>query len=414
MYTEIKRKSLASELLLEIVKRINSSLSSRKVLESIIDNVFYLVNYDDAAILLVNQDKNVLQKAVARGYNGKLQNLFTLKLNQGISGWVIQIKKGVIISDVRLEPRYYPAQPKTRSQVTVPIISQGDAIGALVLESNKLDYFTEAHLELLMHFSELAAIAIHNARLYEDSLNKVRMENDLLVASKVQQALLPKSVPTINGINIAEESIPSRIVGGDLYDVFRLDKHRLGIVIGDGSGDGASGAMLMAVAYAGYKSLLNEIRPVKTLVSRLNDLLAEITTTAYFVTFFLGILDREKNTLIYCNAGHNPPLLLRNDRTIEHLHQGGTVLGFLKNQPYTVAETPLDPGNYVCLYTDGVIEMQNENEEEFGEERLAAILREHYGKSPEEIKSCILTALRDFAGTSDFNDDVSLIIVRME
>ena len=136
--------------------------------------------------------------------------------------WAIRNKRGSIIPDVSKDSNYYPARTQTRSQITVPIISREAAIGALVLESDELDHFKPTDLNLLTIFSGRAAIAIRNAQLYEDSVKKQRLESDLVVASKVQQTLLPKRFPTIEGLNIEVLNIPSQIVGGDLYDVFRI------------------------------------------------------------------------------------------------------------------------------------------------------------------------------------------------
>lgn len=414
IHSEIKRKSLESELLLEIVRNISATLNLEGVLKSIVDNLSQLVSYDSAAIILVDRDKKTLQEIVARGYDKQPQEAISLKLNQGISGWVIRNKRGSIIPDVSKDPNYYPARSQTRSQITVPIISRDHAIGALVLESNELDHFKPTDLELLTIFSGLAAIAIRNAQLYEDSVKKKQLESELVVASKVQQALLPRRFPTIDGIAVEVLNIPSQFVGGDLYDAFRIDEFRQGIAIGDGSGKGASGAILMAVAYAGFKSLFNEIRPVATVVALLNNLLTEVTTAAYYVTFCFGILDKEKNVFVYCNAGHNPPIALRKDRSVEYLDKGGIILGFLANQQYTQTALPVNSGDYLCFYTDGITELTNESGEEFGEERLVALLRSNYGEAPRRMKFLILEELKKFGGASEFQDDVTLLIVYVE
>jgi serine phosphatase RsbU (regulator of sigma subunit) len=414
IHSAIKRKSLESELLLEIVKNISATLSLEGVLEGIVDNLSHLVSYDAATIILVDKDKKTMQEIVARGYDKQSRKTISLKLNQGVSGWVIRNKRGSISTDVSKDSNYYPARSHTKSQITVPIISRNTAIGALVLESDEAAHFKPTDLELLTIFSGLAAIAISNARLYEDSLKKRQLESELVVASKVQQALLPKRFPTIEGLSIEVLNIPSQIVGGDLYDTFRIDEHRQGIAIGDGSGKGTSGAILMAVAYAGFKSLFNEIRPVATVVALLNNLLTDVTTTAYYVTFCFGILDRLKNSFTYCNAGHNPPIVLRKDRSVEYLDEGGIVLGFMADQEYTQTCIPLNPGDYLCLYTDGVTELKNKNGEEFGEERLVSLLRENYGKDTKEIKFLVLEELKKFIGGAEFQDDVTLLIVCAE
>lgn len=414
VHTDIKRKSLESQLLLETVGHISATLNLQRVLESIIENLSRLVSYDAAAIFLVDEHEGLLQHSVSAGYREEPLDRLNLKLNEGISGQVIRTGKGHITPDVSRDPHYYSARASTKSQITVPIISRDRAIGAMALESDALNHFGQGDLELLTIFSGLAAIAIRNARLYEDSLKKQRLESDLVVASKVQKALLPRRVPTVAGLSIEVLSIPSLYVGGDLYDVFLIDDHRQGIAIGDGSGKGSPGAILMAVAYAGFKSLFKEIDPVNTIVARLNNLLAEVTTPGYYVTFFFGILDRTRLTFTFCNAGHTPTILMRPDGSYDFLLDGGTVAGFLPDQPYVQKTVPVQPGDILCFYTDGVTEIQRPSGEEFGEERLIAALRKSMGDSPKEIKFAVLREMEQFAPQQDFQDDVTMLIVRVE
>ncbi len=411
IHAEIKRKSLESALLLDIVRKITSTLNLQTVLESIMDNLSRLVSYDAAAIFLLDKDKNVLQTSVARGYEKSVLNYVPLKLNQGISGRVIKTKEGIVTGDVAKDPYYYSARPQTKSQITVPIIDRGNAIGALVLESDELYHFTNADFDLLTIFSSLAAVSIRNAQLYEDSMTKKRLESELVVASKVQQTLLPKRVPCLKGLDIEVLNIPSQIVGGDLYEVFKVDRHRQGIAIGDVAGKGTPAAILMAVAYAGFKSLFNDIDPVVATVARLNNFLVETTTAGYFITFFFGIFDMKSKTLRYSNAGHNPPILIRKDKSIEYLDQGGMVLGFLADQEFVQANVDMQSGDYVCFYTDGVTEIKNEEEEEFGEKRLKRLLQENYGLSPRKMRLKILDEIKNFANSAQLQDDVTILIV---
>lgn len=413
IHSEMMRKSLESELFLEIVQKITSTLNLQEVLEGIVDSLSSLVSFDAVMIGLLDEDQKVLKHTVSRGYDPEMLKLISLKVGQGLSGWVIQHQKGINTPDVRKDSRYYPARPKTRSQITVPIISQGKAIGALALESDEIAHFTKEDLELITTFSGLAAIAIRNAQLYEDSQKKQQLESDLLVASKVQQALLPRRVPAIAGLKIDVVNVPSQIVGGDLYDAFRIGEHQQGLAIGDVSGKGAPGAILMAVAYAGFKSLFNEIDPVVTVLARLNNLLVEATSSGYYVTFFYGILDRKSRSFVYCNAGHNPPVLLHSDGSIQFLHEGGAVLGFMANLEYQQAIINVAPGDYLVFYTDGVTEVKNFGGEEFGEQRLIETLRAYRGQTAREMRRGILNAMKKFASGCEFQDDVTLMIVQI-
>ena len=364
-------------------------------------------------IALLDKEQKLLQQVVVRGFDTGPKGAVSFKVGQGLISWVIQNKKALNTPNVKKVSQYYPARKGTKSQITVPIISRDKAIGAIALESDELHHFTQEDLESLTFFSGLAAIAIRNARLYEDSVRKKQLESDLLVASKVQQALLPKRVPTIRGLRIDVINVPSRIVGGDMYDVFRVGTHRQGIAIGDVSGKGAPGAILMAVAYAGFKSFNSEIDTVATVVARLNKLMVEATTSGYYLTFFFGILDRKSHIFTYCNAGHNPPILLHKDLSTEMLSEGGTVLGFIENLAFKQTHVPVKQGDYLIFYTDGVNEVQNHSEEEFGEERLIETLKKNYGKTPRQMRLAILEEMRTFAEGCEFQDDVTLLIVKV-
>lgn len=413
-HAEIQRKSLENELFLKIVQNISSSLNVQEVLDNMLDSLSLLLQYDAAMIALVDENRMELRQMVSRGYSPNDEEAISLKIGQGLSGWVIQNREGVLTPDVTKNSQYYSARPDTQSQITVPIIVNEHAIGALALESNTLNHFTQKNLKLLTNFAGLAAIALRNAQLYEDSLKKQRLEGELLVASKVQQALLPRRVPVIDGVTIEVLNVPSLIVGGDLYDAFRIDENRQAIAIGDVSGKGAPGAILMAVAYAGFKSLFNEIDPPATIVAKLNNLLYEATATGYYVTFFFAILDRSSGQLTYCNAGHNAPILLRKDGSTVMLKEGGTVLGFLENRTFHQNTVDFRPGDTLVCFTDGVTETQNVDEEEFGDERLMQTLKTNLGEQPKTLKIAILDDMRTFAGDCEFPDDVTLLIARLD
>jgi len=414
LYSEVKRKSLQNRLLLEIGKKISASLNLEELLETIIDSIQQLVSYDAGGIFLVDRKRKILRRKVTRGYDRKLLDQIPIKINQGIAGEVIRKKKPIIINDVSKSRNYYSLRKTTRSQLTLPLIARKDVIGILVLESDNLNHFTPDDLELLMTFASQAVIAIENAQLFEASLQKKRLESELVVASKVQKALLPSRPPSLPGLKISAVNIPSRIVGGDLYDVFRLNPSELGIAIGDVSGKGAPASILMAVLYAGFKSLLKEIYTVSEVVALLNNLLTETTAEGYYATFFFGKINRETLKFTYTNAGHNAPILFHQDGTTEYLKTGGIVLGFLPDQEYHQETVQLRSGDYLLLFTDGITEVKNSEGEEFGEKRLIGFLKRNYGKTPTELKSILLNEVKNFSSRKDFSDDITIIILYLE
>lgn len=411
LYSEVERKSLQNFLLLEIGKKISSSLDLNEVLETIIDSIDMLVNYDAGGIFLLDEKENILRRMVTRGYDKKVLDKMTLKLDLGIYGWVIENKQASLIKDISKEPKYFEVRKSTKSQLTVPLMNNEKVLGIVAVESDKINHFKPSDKELLMNFANHAVLAIENAQLYEEALQKRRLESELVVASMVQQALLPIKPPEISGINISLCNIPSRIVGGDFLDIFRLSGMKLGITISDVSGKGAPASILMAVLYAGFKSLLKEIYPVVEVVARLNNLLAETTAEGYFATFFFGIYNKNTQELTYTNAGHNPPIILSKSGKVQRLEVGGPVLGFLKDCEYKQENVQLLSGNYLITFTDGVTELRNNKGDEYGDDRLIDLFRENYGKSVYELRELLINDLRKFSASKEFGDDVTFGII---
>lgn len=414
LYSEVKRKSLQNRLLVEVGKKISATLHLNEVLQTIVDSITRLVSYDAGGIFLIDRRKNILKRQVVRGYDEELLDKLLLKIDQGTYGQVIKNKKPSLIKDVKSQVKYFMVRPTTQSQVTVPLIKGEDVFGILALESDQLNHFTPADQELLETFASQAVIAIENAQLFEESLQKKRLESELIYASKIQKALLPDKPPRFHGFQISFLNIPSRIVSGDFFDLFKFNENSLGLAIGDVSGKGAPASILMAVLYAGFRSVLKEIYPVVEIVARLNNLLTETTAEGYFATFFYGVIDKKDKSFTYTNAGHNQPILLHKDLSYLRLKEGGIVLGFLGNQEYRQASVPLKSGDYMIFFTDGVTEVKNKKGEEFGEDRLIEFVQKNYGESPFGLQNRLLKSIKQFSAVQDLPDDFTLSIVYVE
>jgi sigma-B regulation protein RsbU (phosphoserine phosphatase) len=414
LYSEVRKKSLQNSLLLQVGKKISATLDLLEVLETIIDSVNQLVKYDAGGIFLIDDSKKQLDRMITRGYDTKVLDKLVLKLDLGIYGWVIKNKKPSIINEVKNNPDYYSVRESTNSQLTVPLSNGEDVLGVMALESDQLNHFTPADRELLMTFASQAVIAIENAQLFEESLQRKRLESELVVASKVQKALLPERPPEIAGLKITFFSVPSQIVGGDFYDIFKLGPKKLAIAIGDVSGKGAPASILMAMLYAGFRSLLKVIYPVVEVVARLNNLITDTTAEGYFATFFFGIYNHETRELTYSNAGHNPPILLRRDESFERLEKGGIVLGFLKNQEYHQEQVTLQSGDSLILYTDGISEVINSEGDEYGEERLIEFIKKNRRINYSEIKRLLMEELNKFSAQQEMADDATFALIRVE
>jgi serine phosphatase RsbU (regulator of sigma subunit) len=252
----------------------------------------------------------------------------------------------------------------------------------------------------------------------EEAILRAHLESELETARKIQEKLLPHEMPHLPGFEIAGTSIPSKQVGGDYFDFLDLGEGRLGIAIADVSGKGIPAALLMANLQASLHAQTLETEKVAEVATRINNLLVKSTDANMFVTFFYGLLDRNKSTFTSTNAGHNPPLLLRVDQSTEHLSEGGLVLGFLPDQKYAQQTTILHPGDILVLYTDGITEAREPAEEKavqdklFGEDRLVQVIMEGASLSAREIQSAILHNVSVHTKNTPQGDDITLVVIK--
>ncbi len=233
-------------------------------------------------------------------------------------------------------------------------------------------------------------------------------EEELKRAREIQQALLPNTLPQISGAQIAAAWQPARAVGGDYFDVVKFDDRRIGICVGDVAGKGITAALLMANLQASFRALATTDTTPQSVCTRLNTFLCANTAPGKFVTFFYAVLDAEKRTLIYENAGHCPGILLRSDGTREALTGSGAVLGALAEWTYADHDVQLRPGDKLLLVTDGITEAENAKLEDFGDDRLLAAAQAEHG-SAAEIQRAIMQRVTAFCD-GIFRDDATLLV----
>jgi sigma-B regulation protein RsbU (phosphoserine phosphatase) len=300
-------------------------------------------------------------------------------------------------------------------RASIPMEVQGKARGLLLvgerLQKRRID---DEDAEYLSSLANLAMSALENARLLEEMIEKQRLEEDLKIAWEIQQGLLPKSVPTLPGFEIAAETIPARQVGGDCYDLIDLGEGRVLISIADVSGKGTPASLLMANVQAALRALARLDLPLAELVSRINDVIYENTAHDKFITGFFGILDAMSGAFTYVNAGHNPPFLF-SPSGIRSLDAGGLILGIMPTMiPYEVGTVAMEPGDLLVLYTDGVSEALNPDREEYGEDRLRALFADDYVLPASQALARARADLLAFADGAQQSDDITIVAVRRE
>jgi serine phosphatase RsbU (regulator of sigma subunit) len=238
------------------------------------------------------------------------------------------------------------------------------------------------------------------------------MEQELQAAGKIQRRLLPTGDPEVPEYQITGYNIPCKGVGGDYFDFMPLEGDRMGLAIGDVSGKGMAAALLMATVQASFQAHASAGVSVTELIRRLNAAVARNSMSNKFMTFFYGVLELASGRLIYTNAGHNPPLLFRADGGVEELTGGGMILGVLEDADYTSHEAVLGHGDVLVLFSDGITESQNENEEQFEEPRLMEVVKSCMTETAQEIRGRLEDAVGAFVGKAPQFDDITLMVVK--
>ena len=234
------------------------------------------------------------------------------------------------------------------------------------------------------------------------------------IREQIQNNLLPRKTPSFSHFDISAANISSRQVGGDYYDIIPLDNNNFCIVIADVVGKGVPAALLMANLQAFLKVICKQGMQLHEATELINDLVSENITDGKFITFFWALLNDEGMSINYVNAGHNPPLLIRNDE-IRKLNKGGMILGVMKTiSPYDSELIYLQKDDVIVLFTDGISEARNINDEEFSDERLEKLILQLSNKSAKEILSSIQKEVKNFAYGTVQSDDITLMVLKVK
>ncbi len=302
-----------------------------------------------------------------------------------------------------------------RVRVILPLKDAQHLLGFLALSAKSAGYrYTAEDFNLLGVLSNQMVTALTNARLYVDSLERLRLEEEVNMARQIQLDLLPSRPPVCPVSVISASSTPSRTVGGDFYDFIPLeDKNRLGIVIADASGKGMPAALMVAQIQAILRSEVNNGNPIKQVLENMNQQVALSTSSEKYVTLFYAELDQTTCTLYYANAGHNYPLLIRATGEVELLETGGPIIGAFPNIKYSSDSVQLNPDDVLFFFTDGLSEAMDSESVEYGEGRIRDFLIDHRGKGPQTIIEEILADVRLHDPTTPPQDDTTIVTIKI-
>jgi phosphoserine phosphatase RsbU/P len=292
-----------------------------------------------------------------------------------------------------------------------PDAGHAEIIGVLYVDSASIGAgMSKARVDALETLASEAAMAIYNARLYRDSQDKRRMDEQLAIAREIQQALLPQPNRDLGYVRACSQSLPCYEIGGDYFDYFNLEHDRFGFAMGDVAGKGMPAALLASLIQGIFSAQTHFDAPLPNIIGNVNCQLAQRGTGNRFMTFFFGILDPDGHCT-YVNAGHNPPFLLSRDGSMRELTTGGVVLGLFAGAQYQSETIKLQPEDHLVLFTDGVIEALNTAEEEFGMDRLVALLKANAGATTPEILARLQEAVLAFSANAPQHDDITMMIL---
>lgn len=297
----------------------------------------------------------------------------------------------------------------------LPLVHHDEAMGVLTLGKKVLrTRFHSEDRQLLETLASQLSVALKNSVLYQETLTKKLMEEELQFARKIQSAFLPREFPHIERLDLYGKNTPSRFVGGDYFDIIPAGPDKYLVAIADVAGKGVPAALLTSMLQASLRTQVMEPRSVRQVVSTLNSLVADMKSAEQFATFFLGLLDTSFMTLTYCNAGHCYPVLVDGKDGTRFLSESDIVLGVLRDASFTEYTVKLSPGQLIVLYTDGVTEAEGVRGEQYGEERLMELLISlPPSLRAKEVVERVEKSVTSFIGSDELTDDLTLLAVRM-
>lgn len=409
-------------LMVEINRRISILTELDDILNFIVNSVREVIAYDAAEIFLLDLESQMVEYVAGHGGGGgdgddeSDPTAVALESHNGIVGWVITTGESVLASEVADNPYYLNLRAKTRSQLTVPISSDGTTIGAFSLESNHRNNFTEKDLEWLSVLATQVAIAIDKTKWQQELMERKQLDEELRIAREVQLSLLPTQAPQIENLDIAGINIPSRDIGGDYFDFIPIVDGHLGVVVADVVGKGIPASLIMASFRAFLRAEIRNNYAIRTIFAKVNNLLHETLKQHQFVSAFYGVLDLERRRFTYSNGGHHPAILFRPNGKLQYLQSGGPVLGIFEDTSYDEQFIDLLPGDLIIFYTDGLVEAENKAGEMFGRKRLEQFVRKNAHLDAAKLCEVVYAEVKSFLKDEEDGrptDDTTVVVAKV-
>ncbi|MCW5982471.1 MAG: SpoIIE family protein phosphatase [Bryobacteraceae bacterium] len=412
----------------EVARAVQTSLSTAEVLEAVVDAALTITGSERGFLLL--RENGELSVKVGRQLNGAPLRKEDLKVPAGLIQRALRERKDLLSMSFDpqaaggLTPDASVANLELRSAVCVPLVrvqgaqlqetmsaSVNDTVGLIYLDSRSdVADLSSGNRELLQSLALEASIILENARLLEQERSRQKLEEELTIARAIQQALLPKQLPSAGWLRVAGASIPSRQVGGDYFDVIQTGRDVWAIVVADVSGKGVSSALLAGLLQGAFLRAAGSAEQIREMLTRMNLFLLERTAGEKYATLFYSILAAD-GSLRWANAAHCQPIILRAGGEPETLESTGMPVGLLEIAQYEVRTSSLAPGDKLIVYTDGLTDARSEDGQVFGVKRLMSMLKRLRCAGCEELHQAIVEELEEFTGEAEQADDVTLLVV---
>jgi sigma-B regulation protein RsbU (phosphoserine phosphatase) len=414
LYTRTTKQARILLLLNEIARELSSILNLDELLGRIAELMRRLIDYQMFSILLLDTTGEKLQHRFSLRFNENIHLKHEIPLGRGIIGAAALSKQAVLVPDVNKDPRYIEANPETKSELAVPLIYKDKVIGVLDLEHTRRGFFTEEHQRTMTTLAAQIAIAIENARLYEEiERQERRLERDLSLARELQGRLLPQTHPKLSNLDVAAKFVPARAIGGDLYDFIPYSLSRLGIVIGDVSGKGAPAAIYAALV----SGILRSHAPIEPgpaeMLSAVNLSLAERRIEAQFVSIIYAVWDDEHRTLLVANSGLPQPVYVHGGKN-ESIEATGLPLGLFDEADYEEFKFRMKPGDMFVFFSDGILDARNHKGEMFGRGRVEKLITECAGKSADCVVDLLFKSVAEHSAGVETFDDQTVVAIRVK
>jgi sigma-B regulation protein RsbU (phosphoserine phosphatase) len=413
LYARVSRQAQTLAVLNEIAVELTSILDLDPLLERVGRLLRRMIDYQMFTVMLLDEKGETLITRYAWRFGHAHAPLRSIPITSGLVGAAVREWRMVNVPDVLKDPRYVAMNPETRSELIVPLFHKGRIIGVLDLEHTRAGFFNEEHEHVLTTLAAQVAIAIENARLYQEVRSQERqLERDIAMAREVQLRLLPPTAPEMANAEMAVRFLPARSIGGDLYDFVEYGPGQMAIVLGDVSGKAAPAALFAALVSGIMRSAAQQQPKPAEMLALLNDAIQERKLESQYVTMLFALWNDEKRTLQVANSGAVQPIFCRPGES-STVRAEGFPLGLFPDVTYDEMNVAAEPGDVLVFVSDGIQDAENAHGEMYGQERLSSLLCSHRDDSAQQIADAILADAGRFQGEHERFDDETVIVLKV-